>query len=83
VWGAFGDPGHGGPAHEQAAQWQVAAADEAAAEQALLLRRATLAGRERFLPGKRRLGSAVNGRTYASQCLDLLLLVLTYNLMLD
>jgi Transposase DDE domain len=36
-----------------------------------------------FSRGKRRLGSAVNGRTYASQCRDLLLLVLTYNLMLD
>ena len=32
---------------------------------------------------KRRLGSAVNGRSYGSQCRELLLFVLTYNLMLN
>jgi Transposase DDE domain len=31
---------------------------------------------------KRRLGSAVNGRTYQSQCRDLLLMAITYNIML-
>jgi hypothetical protein len=31
---------------------------------------------------KRRLGSTVNGRTYASQCRDLLLMAITYNIML-
>ena len=36
-----------------------------------------------FSMSKRRLGSAINGRSYASQGRDLLLLVLTYNLMLD
>jgi len=33
--------------------------------------------------GKRRLGSAINGRSVHSQRRDLLLLVLTYNLMLE
>jgi len=32
---------------------------------------------------KRRLGSAVQGHSYWSQCRELLLLALTYNLMLD
>ena len=32
---------------------------------------------------KRRLGSAVNGRSYQSQCRELMLFVLTYNLMLN
>jgi Transposase DDE domain len=32
---------------------------------------------------KRRLGSALGGRSYASQCRDLMLFVLIYNLMLD
>src|SRR5262249_62185895 len=32
---------------------------------------------------KRRLGAAVQGRSYATQCRELMLLVLTYNLMLD
>jgi hypothetical protein len=32
---------------------------------------------------KRRLGSALGGRSYASQCCELMLLVLSYNLMLD
>jgi hypothetical protein len=32
---------------------------------------------------KRRLGSAVNGRSYQSQCRELMLFVLTYNLMID
>ncbi len=32
---------------------------------------------------KRRIGSAVSGRSYQSQCRDLMLFVLTYNLMLD
>ena len=32
---------------------------------------------------KRRLGSAVNGRSYVSQCHELMLFVLTYNLMLN
>jgi hypothetical protein len=32
---------------------------------------------------KRRLGSAVNGRSYQSQCQELMLFVLTYNLMLN
>jgi hypothetical protein len=32
---------------------------------------------------KRRLGSAISGRSYASQCRELMLFVLTYNLMLD
>jgi Transposase DDE domain len=36
-----------------------------------------------FSMGKRRLGSAVNGRSVPSQGRDLLLLVLTYNLMLE
>jgi hypothetical protein len=31
---------------------------------------------------KRRLSSTVNGRSYWSQCRDLLLMVITYNLML-
>jgi transposase len=31
---------------------------------------------------KRRLGSAVNGRNYWSQCRDLLLMAMTYNIML-
>ena len=32
---------------------------------------------------KRRLGSAVNGRSYQSQCRELMLFVLTYNLMIN
>jgi hypothetical protein len=32
---------------------------------------------------KRRIGAAVTGRSYHSQCRDLMLFVLTYNLMLD
>jgi IS5 family transposase len=32
---------------------------------------------------KRRLGSAVNGRSYESQCRELMLFVLTYNLMIN
>jgi len=36
-----------------------------------------------FSMSKRRLGSSINGRSYASQCRDLLLLVITFNIMLD
>jgi hypothetical protein len=36
-----------------------------------------------FSMGKRRLGSALGGRSYPSRCRELLLLVLTCNLMLE